>query len=473
MKAQHGESIHDIGKLLWAIANRIGDPQPKPSQYAHALGWGSESQFRRATNAAAEGRDSGKTGGVSLLSQQQLKEVDEYVDKRIKVADNPTQTDVIEHIADTFDVDVDFAWMTRWKQSRGDLHLKNGRFLEAKHVIAMRADNLKSHFDDWKEARSGVPDGLLANVDETWLCPSGQKGKVLTRKDCPIAWRRDPGKAPPHITLVAAITPFAPFPPMFIVDVDKLPIALFEKLRGAKFFVKTGKKNSRVVDKLTGSTIADRTAWMTHDTWRYVVSEIIIPHYNDLRTKEKLASDTQACLMTDGHESRDNVDALEQLRANNIALFKMRPNMTMGVQPLDCYGFKLFKLDFRRKYTVKLKEWEKWNVEQDKKDRLTSAALLRCTLIEAGLDAYQSSFTLSTCKKCWQESGAHPVNPSKLKERGFDFEIDPKLVEAVEEKKRKRKMVSVAHGIMNSQENIMQLRNARDELRVQPKKRKK
>eukprot|EP01027_Heterolobosea_sp_BB2_P019635 GEZU01027629.1.p1 GENE.GEZU01027629.1~~GEZU01027629.1.p1 ORF type:complete len:162 (-),score=8.31 GEZU01027629.1:1046-1531(-) len=129
---------------------------------------------------------------------------------------------------------------------------------------------------------------------------------------------------------------------------------------------------------------------MTRSSFEYWTTHVAVPGVEELRRKNKLSANTHGMILVDGHSSRDDPAALRLFKAHSIKLFKFRPNMTLGVQPLDCYGLKAYKAEFRKVFPLLKREWEKWNEDQQKSNCMLRASLLRCALIDAGINAWTS-----------------------------------------------------------------------------------
>jgi len=137
----------------------------------------------------------------------------------------------------------------------------------------------------------------------------------------------------------------------------------------------------------------------TFDSWcKWFVSKT-----NSIRNKLKL--EENAILILDGHNSRENPDAIKYLKENKVTLVILPSNSTHVLQPLDVSIFSPFK-----NYLTKNKNRYLKDIKIENNNDYTETDINRYKLMLLVLDSFQQSCTKLNIINSFQKCGIFPWN---------------------------------------------------------------
>lgn len=461
-RREQPEIASDIGHLFLQATKVLGDTDPVIGSYAAVLNV-DRAVLQRAVNAARRGRRSQQNGRPVALTEEQQKDVEEWVDRMIRAGDGPTLNELGVYIAEKYDQWLSLSWLSKWRQAREHLKLGTGRQIETKHIEALQASETAKHFAALKDAMHGVDLRLLYNMDESMLAlTSSGREKCISFARWRTIWKRQKAGKEEHMTLIVCATPFRITPSMTITQVDTLPVQLLERLDSTAVHIKRGSRSVRQMDKNGKLEMKDiRTSWVTRSSFTYWCEKIFLPDVLDQRRALGLSDTVKSLLILDGHASRYEPDTIQLLMDNNVTVYVLPANTTLGTQPLDVFAFKAFKSTFKKMHQKQLVAWQQRNRMAVEKDKISAAGLKRCIMIDAAVDAIQAGLLRDVLARAWEQAGICPWNPLKLRERGLEFDLPADVLESptMPTRTRNRKTFQVSGGVLTTDINVQQMRD--------------
>ena len=222
---------------------------------------------------------------------------------------------------------------------------------------------------------------LLFNTDETFIDADAPRKVVCY---CPygeeVRGYVESGKMPFHLTMLACIAADkTSLNPHIILDLQTVPPSLLHYMDSIS---------------ISGS----KKGWINTEIWRDWVKTIFIPEVK--RRREKIGRPkARALLISDGHNSREDVDTIRLLMNNNIDLLILPAHSSHILQPLDKTCFSVFKSKI---CTEDL--FEDGDTKQDKREKL----------IKKAVDAWEAASIRSTIESAFAATGIWPVNSKKI-----------------------------------------------------------
>jgi len=173
----------------------------------------------------------------------------------------------------------------------------------------------------------------MFNMDETWVATLSQYEKVLVSRsalmDCyPVAVHN---AIKEHFTLVLCQSASGRIiRPMLIIPLEKVPDELL-----------------CFQDRI--HLVANPSGWINFELFSRWVHEVFVPDIDMLR-RNMNAPGAKAVLIVDNHNSRENPDALQELRTNNVDVVGLVPHSSYFMQPLDLFANNAIKAEFTKLY---------------------------------------------------------------------------------------------------------------------------
>jgi len=269
-------------------------------------------------------------------------------------------------------------------------------------------------------------------MDETYIATSASKCKVVVYTGDAV--RRHGVRHVPnygeHVTLVTYIkADGGHLKPGLILPLKTLPPAAVDRL---SFFDFAGSEKG----------------WMNRKIFSLWVKNVAIPEAERCRT-EKGKPNAPIIIFMDNHSSRENPEALEELRLHRIDVLTFPAHATHVLQPLDVSFFGAFKVYLRK------------NLD------LSGAATLdkrRACMLAAVQKAWYFSCYPGTITGGFARSGIWPLCPARVLD-GNDLvcSSDVPTTEAVV-----RKRIRIDGRLLTSTECISELRQATQPAQANP-----
>lgn len=258
-------------------------------------------------------------------------------------------------------------------------------FLQQDRVLYR--DELENWFATAAPVIQQTDPALIVNMDETYLCLSKGKKKVVVMRGCAL---RQTGvtliqNLGEHISLVAGVTATGEhLRSTIILPLASTPHELQQRF--PSFCFKQNKKG-----------------WMTTAIFSEWVHESLIPFITAKRA-ELGQPHARAALVVDAHNSRACSDALIELQAAGIDVLCMVGHATHVLQPLDIAVFAAFKrlLHQHCRFTAQMRAAEK-----------------RGELLRAAEIALYHAFEPNAIQHGFASAGLCPWNPAAVLNSGL------------------------------------------------------
>jgi hypothetical protein len=328
-------------------------------------------------------------------------------------------------------------WLYGFVARHPQLKIGKGSTLEHDRRNSCTPTAINEYFDVLEElmAKNEYPPSMIANFDETMIDSSKSRPKVVTSKECKIAYSAE-NDALPHITL--GVTIFADgshaktlviYPNVYLpAEVDESSLAQEKNLLYA----------------------GQEKGWINSQIFEEYCRKVII---NEFASRaEHFPPNQRGLLLLDGHSSRANPDLLELLKSKGVDVLTFVSHSSHVLQPLDVLVFGEFK----------------------KQLRAGSSALRRLTLPEKRVwmlsnakKALHMSFFEDYVKKSFTKAGVFPLNRAHvLKHPGIGVALADSPESPTKSSRKKRNAVDINCRVITSDEAIA-------ELRARPEKMKK
>lgn len=235
-----------------------------------------------------------------------------------------------------------------------------------------------------------IPPELIFNADE-FMVNSNFKDMIIVPRDSNWAYEQKMSTNQ-HITGIIAFNAVGHSATPFInLNLKRFPPELSELVKQGFIWIAGTEKG-----------------WMTRTVWANYVDHLI-KFINELRSKMNF-NNQRGVLFVDSHTSRENPDALINLKNNQIDVVSFPAYTTHLLQPFDIGIASPFKRALK-KYFKKYKN-VKWTTING--ENLSDTQITRRSLVMAVIDAWKSTYTLSNCKNAFKESGIYPIDKFKV-----------------------------------------------------------
>lgn len=320
-------------------------------------------------------------------------------------------------------------WLYGFIARHPQLKISKGSTLEHDRRSSCTPTAINEYFDVLEElmAKNDYPPSMIANFDETMIDSSKSRPKVVTNKECKIAYSAE-NDALPHITL--GVTIFADgshaktlviYPNVYLpTEVDE------SSLSQEKNLVYAGQEKG----------------WINSQIFEEYCQKVIINEFADRAAR--FPPNQRRLLLLDGHSSRANPDLLELLNSKGIDVLTFVSHSSHVLQPLDLLVFGEFK----------------------KQLRAGSSALRRLTLPEKrawmlsnAKKAMHMSFFEEYVKTSFAKAGVFPLNRAHvLKHPGIGVALADSPESPSKTLRKKRNAVDINCRVISSDTTIAELR---------------
>ena len=259
-----------------------------------------------------------KHGRPSILTDEQVASVSEYVEERLAHSSPPTCNDVLNFIYENFGISILPDTFRHWINRKTNFATANAAPMEEKR-LSVTGDQILAYYEALKRATEGVPAALVMNLDESGFqkFADARNETVITRKGC-CHPKHPVSRAEKRATFLAAITASGNFlKPLMIVPRSTIECDL----------IVSGYDSEKVV------FASSPEGYITKELFMKYIEHIVLPYVR--WTRKSTGYNGHAVLIMDGCSCHRD-PALDQVfDENGVIVVFMPAHSSDQLQPLD------------------------------------------------------------------------------------------------------------------------------------------
>jgi len=317
---------------------------------------------------------------------------------------------------------------------KNNFHAKKPSVLEENRFSSCTTTKMSDWFqsieDQLKEENIDIKThniNLIFNMDETMIS-SDKYLQVFTKNKCAVT--KTINISDEHVTILVTINAAGNyFEPTIIFPRKTLPSILEKMVNQGKIIV-GGQENGWINQS-------------TFDAWcKWFVSKVNL-------LKKELKLDENAILFLDGHNSRENPDAIKYLKENNVTVVILPNHSTHVMQPLDVSIFSPFK-----KFLTKNKKRYMEELKLESNDKYSECDIKRFKLALLLLDSLQQACIQLNILNGFQKGGISPWNKDEVLNNKRIIQDSPTIINLTPLEKKK---ININGKVLTNDKNLNEL----------------